>query len=175
LYRIYIGLQLSGLQRKFNNYQKVQKMGWFMRMRLRLLPVVNVDKAKEEILACIGYISSQEVAHLISTSADFYEDFASLDHIEEKLSFYGFFGRIAERRGQFEIWKRVGCLLVSFLVDVANKWSKMAGPRPASCIVRTGRNTWRKYNLIMIRTIAEKMQKDDKVLCIKTDDIYPKF
>ena len=134
-------------------------MGWFMRVKLEALPIVDIDNMGAALLtlASVGVepqvLKQMEADHKAQQRkyCKEYRSLAEIDAyaIEQK--------RVGRWAGLHLAWKRVGPYLVLFgAIGVAVRLGVPASPYAS--IIRTGPSTWRTCDLsAMERDIKDSM------------------
>lgn len=137
-------------------------MGWFMRVKLEALPIVDIDNMGAAVLALASVsvepqVLKRMVADHKTQLRKYCKDYRSLAEIdayaiEQKQS--------GKWVGMYGTWKRVGPYLVFFsAIGVAVRLGFPADPR--ACIIRTGPSTWRTCNLsAMERDFEDSMAQN---------------
>ena len=125
-----------------------------MRMKLRLLPVVNAEEVKAEILASSGI--NPDMAKQMMVDQKSYEDFESLNAIEKYAAdpFHKFPLKKLMYQDIHLIWKRSGPFLVLLQTN-------KLGTIRADYILRTGKSTWRKFYLPNLQSFVEKLSEEN--------------
>ena len=123
-------------------------------MKLRLLPVVDVSQIEMRIFALIEI--SPNTASKMTIDSKFYQDFHSINAVtkeeEGHLHKWYWTGGPGHRT---ESWKKNGPFLMLLHFDDRDLVIA-SGPLIMKCIVRTGKSTWRKYDLFRLECAARE-------------------
>ena len=117
-------------------------------MKLRLLPVVDVNQIEMRIYALIDV--SPDIVSKMPIDSKFYQDFHSINAVtaeEESLLHKKIW--TGGPHHQTETWKKNGPFLMLLHWDDRDLIHRL-GPLIMKCLVRTGKSSWRKYDLFKL-------------------------